>query len=130
MHTFKLNRKVAAENFEDECIIANLENGLYYSIQGNAISLISALPFADVDHIVRRLTGSLQDNALDCEQELMEVWRQMLDEGIVAQKETSSIEESSVIGLSSYIPSVLNRYSDMQDLLLLDPIHDVGEDGW
>jgi hypothetical protein len=25
---------------------------------------------------------------------------------------------------------VLNRYTDMQDLLLLDPIHEVDETGW
>jgi hypothetical protein len=30
----------------------------------------------------------------------------------------------------SFTPPVLSRYTDMQDLLLLDPIHDVDETGW
>jgi len=27
-------------------------------------------------------------------------------------------------------PPTLNKYTDMRDMLLLDPIHDVGESGW
>ena len=30
----------------------------------------------------------------------------------------------------SFNPPSLNKYSDMQELLLLDPIHDVDEAGW
>jgi hypothetical protein len=30
----------------------------------------------------------------------------------------------------SFNPPLLNKYSDMQELLLLDPIHDVDEAGW
>jgi hypothetical protein len=29
-----------------------------------------------------------------------------------------------------YIPPILNRHGDMQDLALLDPIHDVEGEGW
>jgi hypothetical protein len=28
------------------------------------------------------------------------------------------------------VPPVLERYTDMQELLFLDPIHDVDESGW
>jgi hypothetical protein len=30
----------------------------------------------------------------------------------------------------SFTPPLLHKYSDMQELLLLDPIHDVDEAGW
>jgi hypothetical protein len=30
----------------------------------------------------------------------------------------------------SFVAPVLNRYSDMRDLLLIDPIHEVDEAGW
>jgi hypothetical protein len=29
-----------------------------------------------------------------------------------------------------FVPPVLERYTDMQELLFLDPIHDVDESGW
>lgn len=29
-----------------------------------------------------------------------------------------------------FTPPVLNKFTDMQELLLLDPIHDVDETGW
>src|SRR5690606_9101409 len=31
---------------------------------------------------------------------------------------------------SDYQPPVLERFADLQDLLLLDPIHEVGAQGW
>lgn len=31
---------------------------------------------------------------------------------------------------SNYAPPILNAYSDMRELLLLDPIHEVEESGW
>ncbi len=33
-------------------------------------------------------------------------------------------------GLAQFTPPALNTFSDMQDLLLLDPIHDVDAAGW
>ena len=29
-----------------------------------------------------------------------------------------------------YVPPVLEKFTDMQDLILLDPVHEVSERGW
>ena len=33
-------------------------------------------------------------------------------------------------GLPPFEPPTLSKYKDMQDMLLLDPVHDVEEAGW
>ena len=44
--------------------------------------------------------------------------------------DTSEIEELLKKSAKNFTPPKVNKYSDMQDLLLLDPIHDVDEKGW
>ena len=41
------------------------------------------------------------------------------------EDETEQMKERSI-----FATPVLNKYSDMQDLLLLDPIHEVDDTGW
>jgi len=33
-------------------------------------------------------------------------------------------------GRPPFVKPILQKYTDMADLLLLDPIHEVGEQGW
>ena len=121
MPTFILNRRVAAEVFEDECIIANLDNGLYYSLQGNAVALIGALPSNDAGDLIDTIASPL---------DARKIWQALLDEELVITSANEPATSVAVTPATEYKASVLNRYSDMQDLLLLDPIHDVDEDGW
>lgn len=130
MPMFALNNKVAAEVFDDECIIANLDSGLYYSVQGNGINLINALPFNDPEPVIEQLVSTLQEHASECAEQLTAIWAELLSEGIVAEQETPAPQPASPAPIQQYSQPVLNRYADMQDLLLLDPIHDVSEDGW
>lgn len=130
MSTFILNRRVAAEVFEDECIIANLDNGMYYSLQGNAVALINALPSNDHDALINAIASPLADNAQTCKNELHKAWQDMLDEQLIVPSTDTHTELGEATPAEKYQASALNRYTDMQDLLLLDPIHEVDEDGW
>lgn len=130
MPTFILNRRVAAEVFEDECIIANLDNGLYYSLQGNAVALIGALPSNDAEDLIDTIARPLDAQAQTCRDELHKIWQALLDEELVITSANEPATSVAVTPATEYKASALNRYSDMQDLLLLDPIHDVDEDGW
>jgi hypothetical protein len=57
------------------------------------------------------VSGQETDKALSC------------DAGGVSQSDERTIK-------IEFKPPALNKYSDMQDLLLLDPIHDVDVAGW
>jgi hypothetical protein len=126
-----LNPRLAADVFEGEYIIANLDTGLYYSIQGLAVSLVKAMPFQDPESVIRLFADAFPDIQTTIENELTILLKELLDEGIIMHDDNTSLEITSICTPpSEYIPSRFNRYADMQDLLLLDPIHDVNEEGW
>jgi hypothetical protein len=126
-----LNPRLAADVFEGEYIIANLDTGLYYSIQGLAVSLVKAMPFQDPQVVIRLFADAFPDTQTAIENELTLLLKELLDEGIIIQDENTDLAITPICTPpSEYIPSRFNRYADMQDLLLLDPIHDVNEEGW
>lgn len=128
---YRLSPRVAAETFENECIIVNLENGLYYSVQGNATELVNNLPLDNPNELIDKIASSVervhQDKSM---KELNSIWQELLKEEIVVMDTLKTQTEKDFIAPTQYSPSSLNQYADMQDLLLLDPIHDVDEDGW
>jgi hypothetical protein len=126
-----LNPRLAAEIFDGEYIIANLDNGLYYNIQGIAVSLVNAMPYHDHTQVIKCLSDSFPEQADHIEQELHAILEELLKEEIVLKDDhTTPVASSDCTPPEEYKPSRFNRYADMQDLLLLDPIHDVDEEGW
>lgn len=130
MSYFTWNKKVAAEIFDDECIIANLDSGLYYSVQGNAVNLIRAMPCEDPEASVAAICVALGEHHAAAARELTMIWQELIAEELVVDKGASDAPLGAVVAASEFRASALNRYADMQDLLLLDPVHDVDEDGW
>ncbi len=128
---FILNPRLASDIFDGEYIIANLDTGLYYSIQGLAVPLVNALPFETSGPVILQLAEAFPDHAETIQKELTGVFRELLNEDIIREGAAAAPGELNP-GLvpDRYIPSRFNRYADMQDLLMLDPIHDVDEDGW
>jgi hypothetical protein len=43
---------------------------------------------------------------------------------------TDLVDESALTSLQTWVTPQLIEYSDLQDLILVDPIHDVEESGW
>ena len=128
---FILNPRLAADVFDGEYIIANLDTGLYYSVQGLAVPLLQSLPFDDAIAVVRSFSAALPEEAAAIQSALPPIFQQLLDEDIVQQTDgTDPVANSPVQLPGAYQTPRFNRYADMQDLLMLDPIHDVDEEGW
>lgn len=128
---FILNPRLAADVFDGEYIIANLDTGLYYSVQGIAVSLLNALPFEDETGPVRFFCDAMPQHATAIEAELMPVFRQLLEEDVIRKVEGAGIAARPLTEApADYQAPKFNKYADMQDLLMLDPIHDVDEEGW
>lgn len=116
-------KNVVSELFDDEFIIANLDNGLYYSVQGNIVNVLNRLPFESLELILTEL--AIAPEAVE------PVWQQLQEEALLTAKyigEQTVPDEVDVVETQS--PNKLSKYADMKDLLALDPIHDVDEQGW
>lgn len=138
--TFRVNSPtVVYEVFEQEVVIIHLDNGTYYTLnesgahiwklleQGAPISaIITTLVAHSADH--DRVADTVNQIIEQLQQEQLIVpvptphhnavsWS--LSDHPATQKQTGTFTEP-----------FFKKYTDMQDLLLLDPIHDVEETGW
>lgn len=124
-------KTVAADRFDEEFVVAQLSTGLYYSIRGLVVELLDALPFADADAALnawQQRTGATAEERT----QVVAVWQDLLDEGLIADRSDvpgDSAGESQLL-IKDRVPSEMSRYGDMQDLLALDIIHDVDDQGW
>ena len=127
------------EMIEKEVVVVNLDNGTYYSfdgvggqiwqlLSGKGRSLVSlttkiaslySMEQATISAAIERFVSRLSD------EQLISV---LTDE----DDTTGAIgEESSATPLSAkFADPVLQKYTDMENLLLADPIHEVEDTGW
>lgn len=126
-----LNQRLAADIFDGEYIIANLDTGLYYSVQGTAVSLLHSLPFFSENQVISVVSQAFPENTEAIKEELTSIFKELVSQDIIRQDEGILLESGpECVAPDAYIPGRFNRYADMQDLLMLDPIHDVDENGW
>ena len=139
---FRVNTPmVTHEIIDGEAVIINLDTGNYYSLVETG-SLIWSLvdkgaSASDVQSLVQQ---TYQGNATDIDRGVQELLGQLQQENLIVPVDgappvdLTELEQILPAGNShekpSFNPPLLNKYSDMQELLLLDPIHDVDEAGW
>jgi hypothetical protein len=127
--------KVAHETIDGEVIMIHLIRGNYFSLDGLGADLWAML----VEGRGREDTlGRLRDG-YDAEPELIEVTAEELLARLVEEElvEPAAAGDNSAAsdGRTSaekkpFKPPELQKYTDMQDFLLVDPIHEVDETGW
>ena len=137
---FRINAPhVVHEIFEDrEAAIINLKSGNYYSLDP-----VGAFVWAHVD--AGASTGEITDqvlinydgNSADVDREIDRFLEALQAEDLIVTADANAHPQGPRVkaaapngGKSAFTPPVLERYNDMQELLLLDPIHEVDETGW
>ena len=120
---------VVFEAFDDEIIVVNLDTGNYYSLRGSGpkvwVALAAGVKVADlVEAIVQgagvasaRVHGELETLISALEEAKLVV---------IAERADAPAAEWA----GDFDALTLETYTDMQDLLLLDPVHDVDQAGW
>lgn len=135
---FRINQPaVIAEVIDDEAIIVNLDSGAYYSLRGSACKIWELLVQQMTAADVAALMAEHYAGAPDAIQEGVEtLLTQLLDEELLvpaaapASSAPPPVAARMVSERSAFQPPVLEKFTDMADLLLLDPIHDVDVEGW
>jgi Coenzyme PQQ synthesis protein D (PqqD) len=134
---FRINDKeVVHEVFDDEVLAINLETGTYYSLPGVSAQIWSCLlDGASVSDIAEDLAQFYEGDSTMIADEIAKFMARMVDEKLVLSTERTSSAVQSRLPRSTgekklFVAPVVEVYSDMQDLLLLDPIHEVDEAGW
>ena len=136
---FRVNTPtVTHETIDGEAVIINLDSGNYYSLV-DAGSLIWALieRGASASEVQNLVQQTYQGDVTDIDQGVHELLAELQQEDLIVP-----VDSSPATDLTDVMPSTnghekplfnapsLNKFSDMQELLLLDPIHDVDDAGW
>lgn len=129
---FKINApRIVHETIDGETVIIDSESGLYFNIEGSGVDLWQALAVGTrTSELITLFSQRYPEHA----SELPMLINQFVDELQQAQLITPSTDPSGSWSWSENSTSFqyprLNQYTDMQELLLLDPIHEVDEQGW
>jgi hypothetical protein len=124
--------RFAHETVDDEVIIIDMAEGNYFSLRGSAAAVwalaVQGLPVSHIASAIGGATGRTPENVL---QDVEEFIRQLEQEGILAEGPSPADKPTDPeLASFEYTPPVLDKFTEMQDLLTLDPIHEVDETGW
>lgn len=135
---FRVNTpNVTHEIIDGEAVIINLDSGSYYSLVGVGATVWDLVyQRAPLNEIVTAIANTYAGDAAEIERSVNELFEQLRVENLVVPDES----ESPIAPLTAtpnlnghktpFHPPALQKFTDMQELLLLDPIHDVDDMGW
>jgi len=134
---FRVNAPdVILENFGDEVVIVNLGNGNYYSVDNVGAEVWALLEKGmPVTGVVADLVNRYSGDRAEIENALARFLADLQSDSLIVPLEgdgppMESKGEAESAVKQPFTAPVLNKYTDMQELLLLDPIHEVDETGW
>jgi len=124
---------ISARSFGDEVIAANFVKGVYYSLLGSAAQiwegLVAGVPLERVIAEVAALSDADQTEFAAAAKTLIDA---LIEEKLIVPAEKPEQAPWTPVAAAEglYALPALERFTDMEDLLLLDPVHDVEEMGW
>lgn len=141
-HRLTINTsRVSYETIDGEVLIINFDNGNYYSLRGTAAEIWAMVESGAavrdiVEAVGRRYTG---DRAR-MNEAILKFVGELGNEALLVHENDDAPEAyagpplSPVTNADEERPAfeipVLEKHTDVQDLLILDPIHEVDDTGW
>ena len=124
---------VINDTIDGEVVIVNLTEGTYYTLQGVGAEVWHWLQKhpCDLDFVVSELCRSFALGAEQIGPGLESFWEELIREGLLCARVAPSAPPSWTLVPGPYQQPKLQKYTDLQDMLLFDPIHNVDEkQGW
>lgn len=126
---------IVYEESDAEIVVVNLIEGVYYFLTGTAAYTWMSL---HAGQSISEISQSLASNDKDLEsihQDIESFVRQLLDLSLVepVNQMRQTVDRQPAVTeyvMNEYLPPTLETYADLQDILLLDPVHDVDVSGW
>ncbi|MDI6743430.1 MAG: PqqD family protein [Smithella sp.] len=124
---------VISEPMEDEVVVINLDNGCYYNLNKTAAQVWN---FLDQGYSLNSIASSAEKfypgETESIRSDFKEFVKRLIDEQLVREIEGRNGSEMNAEGFDgqTYEKPDFEKFSDMQEMLLLDPIHEVSDEGW
>lgn len=125
---------VASEFFENEVILVNMSRGHYYSLRDTAATLWQGLDAGLSDQALsHRLTEEYEIELPEARQAVQDFLKDAIIQDLinVTDQPVAVKPLANPVAKRPFSQPLLEVYTDMEDLLGLDPIHDVNpQQGW
>lgn len=137
---FRINTPhVVAETLDGEATIVDLDSGTYYALNESGSMIWDGLIAGSApDEIAETFAGAYELTGEDASAAVERLLRELSEAKLIVEAAeaqngagTAQAPAPSRNGSArEYLEPELSTYTDMQELLLLDPIHEVDESGW
>jgi hypothetical protein len=112
---------------DGEVVAIHFTKGVYYSLRGAAAPAFDALargvPFAKLHELFVAAP-------VDALTQLESLRAQLIEAGLLVEDQEGGTNAWPAIQPQPWSDPAFESYTDMQQLLLADPIHDVGDKAW
>lgn len=141
---FRINEPdIVSETIDGETVAVSLLTGAYYSLGGSAPQIWSLINQGlGIEQMTNALADEFKEDRSTIYEQVSEFIALLQTEALIvldeseispdeANKETLLDTELDTDPSQTYAPPELQKFDDMQELLLLDPIHEVDtQEGW
>jgi hypothetical protein len=126
-------QRIVHETIGDETILINLDAGTYHSLTGSgpAVWTLLSAGWTEEETLFELSARFPEASREELDEAVASLTRDLLEADILRRDELR--DERDVVTLETngaFVAPAFASYSDMQYLLLLDPIHDVTPEGW
>ncbi|MEM1245090.1 MAG: PqqD family protein [Acidobacteriota bacterium] len=126
---------VIFEDFGDETILIHLDTGFYYSLDATGMAVWDLLSSRfTAEEVCSRLDDDYEHAGNEMQEAVETFLGKLLEEGLVRESEQTAADEKPEATVNRqkvrFAAPTLSRFEDMEEMLLLDPVHDVTEQGW
>ena len=127
--------KVSHENIDGEAMVINFDTGAYYNLQAAALTVWEQLVHgATLEDLVAAVSGAYPGDTAEIRRTVGAFLDELMREDLVVQgagvAAASRPAATAPATRVPFTPPQLNKYTDMQDFLLADPVHDTDEAGF
>jgi hypothetical protein len=126
---------VHSETIAGETVIVHLATGNYYSLRGVGTAIWKLIETgAGEERIAQYLAEHYGRSAEELKKDVGDFiarlrMEELIEDGQAGQDAAGLALDAQSLE-SAYAPPTIETYSDMQELLLIDPVHEVDDTGW
>jgi hypothetical protein len=135
--SYRPHPQVVHETIDGEVILIQIDTGCYYSLAGSGPEIWELLVGGrELEAIARALEGRYEADPQALRAAVTRLVEELHSETLVEPAVAASnatnghVEAKNGHARAPLAPPVLEKYEDMQDFLLVDPIHEVEDTGW
>jgi hypothetical protein len=130
---------VVHETIDGEVILIALQSGCYYSLDGAGAEIWQALAAGrSLEETVEELERRYQADPGQIEAAVSVLVAELVAERLLHRAEPRvpsgnggpPLPSAGNGARTAFDPPILAKYTDMQDFLLVDPVHEVDDAGW